>query len=279
MLLVKFDGELSSTDNSGRIKFSVQTDSGSSNKSPMVPNAGCGTAWKVVRDQQVMLIYNGSSWVMVNSLPGLDSEPTYGSNNLVTSGGIYQFVGRYALSSGDGISITNTLISVNGTNGHGTTFNNPGGGSPLYIDIDDGSTSQAGIVKLDDTPKNDSTVAATPTSVNTVAKDIAPNWAKAKAYAQGAYVTKDGVLYKAKVNIAANNNWNASSWQATSIGEDVATDKSNLKTILAGMPANLDTYDNALQAINVLWNAVYKLAYGTDRVTSANPGGGGAAVL
>ena len=211
---------------------------------------------------------------MVNSLPGLDSEPTNGSTNLVTSNGIYQFVGRYALSSGDGISITNALISVNGTDGHGTTFNNPGGGSPLYIDVDDGSTSQAGIVQLDDTPKNDSTVAATPTSVNTVAKDIAPNWAKANAYAQGAYVTKDGVLYRAKVNIAANNNWNASSWKATSIGEDVATDKSNLKTILAGMPANLDTYDNALQAINVLWNAVYKLAYGKDRGSGGNAASG-----
>ena len=133
---------------------------------------------------------------------------------------------------------------------------------------------QAGIVQLDDTPKNDSTVAATPTSVNTVAKDIAPNWAKANAYAQGAYVTKDGVLYRAKAAIAANTNWNASSWQATSVGGDIATDKSNLKTILAGMPANLDTYDNALQAINVLWNAVYKLAYGKDRGSGGNSASG-----
>ena len=265
--------EFSDTNTHSAPKLNVN----STGAKPMLSGDGTAfTSWSA--NQVVPFIYDGSVWRVVGSSYGIDSTPTSGSSNLVTSNGIFQFVGQYALSNGAGISITNSLISVNGTDGHGTTFHNLGGNTPLYIDVDDGSTAQAGIVQLDDTPKEDSTLAATPTSVNTVAKDIAPNWAKANAYAQGAYVTKDGVLYKAKAAIAANTDWNANSWQATSVGGDVATDKSNLKTILAGMPANLDTYDNALQAINVLWNAVYKLAYGTDRVIDPNPGGG-AAVL
>ena len=118
--------------------------------------------------------------------------------------------------------------------------------------------------------------------IKNVGTSIAPLWVKnaSTSYSAGDYVMyTDGKLYKAKVNIAANTNWNASNWQAVTVEGETKSDKTNLKTILSGMPANLDTYDNALQAINVLWNAVYKLAYGTDRVTSANPGGGGAAVL
>lgn len=103
---------------------------------------------------------------------------------------------------------------------------------------------------------------------------IADDWVQSLAYAKGAYVIKDGVLYKARIDLAANTAWNASNWEVAKIAKDVAAEKSDIRTILAGMPANLDTYDNALQAINVLWNAVYKLAYGTNRTGEVGSGGG-----
>ena len=49
-----------------------------------------------------------------------------------------------------------------------------------------------------------------------------------------------------------------------SVDGTLLTDNS-MKTLLAKMPQNLDTYDNAIQAIGVLWDIVYRLAYGKDR--------------
>ena len=159
-----------------------------------------------------------------------DDTPTEGSENPVTSGGVFTALGL-KLDSADYVNFTG---ATNQTAGAAGRVPAPAIGTERYL-------SSSGSWQTPDSAPAESSIhlitsSAVFAALLSVLGQIAPAFDDQSTYALGSYCTHDGVLYRCSTAIDTAEEWNASHWTVATVGE--------VLTALAAQAANLSSAEN-----------------------------------